>query len=290
VRSLHFPDVPITFRMLLEHDSSLTTGDHLPPLSQVTFGADSPISLEEFLSSYFAPGGTLYDPEHSFNHSLPGTVWEYSNIGYCLLGYVVERISGVPFDQYCTLTIFNPLGMERTSFRLADLFAAGMEPAMPYIHTLSPEGYAAFGHNASADYPNGGLRSSASDVAKFLQAHMNGGTYAGATILEPETVALMHTKYNDVPLGDGWTWGFGLGFDVTERGPQQQEPSVSHTGEWFGVATTMGFRPGQGVGVIVLANAAPGILTAGGPKLIHGREFTIYSFVPERLANEAAAR
>lgn len=288
VRHPLYPGVPVTFRMLLTHTSGLTSGEYAS-LQVIEFGRDSPIALGEFLEEYFVPDGEFYAPELSRTASRPGTDFEYSNIGYCLLGYLVEVIAGTPFDRYCTRNIFAPLGMNRTAFRLAELFAAGIDPAMPYVWSQATQSHVAFGHNASADYPNGGLRSSANDLARFLLAHMNGGAFGGARILAPETVALMHTKYAEAPPGDGYTWGYGFGFEVTRRSPQQRQPDVGHSGLWLGAATAMYFRPEGGVGVIVLANAAGGILNPPGVQEIRGREFCAYSFIPQRLLDEATA-
>ena len=134
------------------------------------------------------------------------------------------------------------------------------------------------------------------DLAMFLLAHMNGGTFGGTTLLQPETVALMHTPAytgeaaQPLDLSLGYlTFGYGFGFETKLRAPQQQEYSIGHGGLHFGVATEMHFRPAQGIGVIVLANAAGGIQTAGGVQTINGRQFSLYQAIPERLLEEAAA-
>jgi CubicO group peptidase (beta-lactamase class C family) len=186
--------------------------------------------------------------------------------------------------------------MNLTAWRLADLFAAGIEPAIPYIFSHTTQSYFPFGHFAVPDYPPFGLRSSANDLAKFLLAHLNGGTLGGATILQPATVEMMHTPYYTGEAGQPLslsfsyeTYAYGFGFELKVRTPQQEQYSVGHGGLDFGVATEVHFRPEQGVGVIVLGNAAGGILTAAGVQVIVGRQLPTYSFVPERLLDEAAA-
>jgi CubicO group peptidase (beta-lactamase class C family) len=295
VRNPLFPDVPITSRMLLAHDSSLTFNGRPQEavFADAVFGADSPVSLEEFLGSFFISGGENYNPALVFNTSHPGTFYEYSNLGYVVLGYLVERISGVPFDEYCNANIFEPLGMDRTTWRLADLFAAGIEPAMPYIFAHAEQVYFPYGHTGQPEYPAQGLRSSADDLAKLLIAFMNGGAYGGVQILEPATVALMQTPVHTSDKGPidapYLTYAYGLGISLVSRGPQQRELMIGHAGEWIGTVTAMHYRPHQSVGVIALANAAGGILLPVGPAGIPGRQVIGWTVLSQRLLDEAAA-
>lgn len=284
VRNPNFPDAPITFRMLLAHDASIISpeGDRFP----ITWGMDSPVTLEDWLRSYLVPGGDRYDPVLNFHTFPPGAEFDYCNIGYGLLGYLVERLSGVPFDQYCNANLFAPLGMTDTSWRLADFFAWNVFPAVPYGFSQTTQSYFAFGYNGSDNYPSGWLNAPASQLAKFLIAHMNGGESGGVRLLQPETVALMQTVVHPNALGLGY--GYGLGFDIWERQVGERHLAIGHGGFWYGAATEMWFRPEQRVGVILLANAAGAILTAAGITDVVGREETTV-FVMSRLLDEAAA-
>src|SRR5882757_4663011 len=98
------PASPITFRQLLNHTASIkdnTTyincpgtcpyGSSLSPF--VTKGADSPISLADLTRGYLMPGGAYYDQAKNFAAGPPGTVSDYSNMGFVLAGYLVELIS-----------------------------------------------------------------------------------------------------------------------------------------------------------------------------------------------------
>ena len=76
------------------------------------------------------PGGAYYDQLDNFESQAPGTKVEYSNIGIVLVGYLTEVISGTPFDRYCKDNIFALLGMNKTSWRLADIDHSLL--AMPY--------------------------------------------------------------------------------------------------------------------------------------------------------------
>jgi CubicO group peptidase (beta-lactamase class C family) len=251
VRNPHFPDVPITFRMLLTHTSSIqdNEGDLLG--SRIYCQGDSPISLGDFVKGYLVPGGEYY--ASSYMVAPPGTVYQYSNFGFALLGYLVETISGIPFDVYTELSIFEPLGMDSTGWHLADLGSASI--AMPYrCNNNSSDGTSAFvcqpfGQYGYPDYPDGSLRTSARQLARFLGAITNGGKLNGARILKASTVQAMLTPHG--PPAPAYA---GLGWE----GPR--EPGYS--GKWFwghggndrGVCTAMFFRPSDGIGVIVLAN------------------------------------
>ena len=193
VRNPHFPDVPITFRMLLTHTSSLA--EHTGVFTRLYCDGDSPISLREFVEGRLVPGGQYY--ASSYGTDPPGTAFRYSNVGFALLGYLAENISGIPFDIYTRQHIFEPLGMDSTGWHLADLGSAPI--AMPYrCNENSSDGKSAFvahpfGQYGYPDYPDGSLRTSARQLARFLGAIINGGELDGARILKPSTVEAMLT-------------------------------------------------------------------------------------------------
>ncbi len=113
VRNPFHPQTPITARLLLTHQSSIADG----PAYGETYGCGDPsTSLAAWLPDYLTPSGRLYRPTDSFHPWKPGERWQYSNIGYGLLGYLVERVSGEPFPRYTRERIFEPLGMRRTGW------------------------------------------------------------------------------------------------------------------------------------------------------------------------------
>jgi len=134
LRNPNYPDKPITFRMLLAHQSSLAED---PP----GFYAYIPGDLEvegypyPWLEEYLVPGGINYIPQ-IWTDLPPGEEMNYANVGYGLLGYLVERISGKPFEEYCRENIFEPLSMNDTSFRLANVNTSRV--AVPYVFNLIP--------------------------------------------------------------------------------------------------------------------------------------------------------
>jgi CubicO group peptidase (beta-lactamase class C family) len=119
----------------------------------------------------------------------PGTTPAYSNWATTLAGYIVERVSGMPFDDYVEQRIFRPLDMRTASFR---------QPLPPRLRALMAEGYP-LGSGDPKPFeivvpgPAGSLSASGLDMAKFMIAHLDGGR----GVLRPETAALMH----DSPIG-----------------------------------------------------------------------------------------
>jgi CubicO group peptidase (beta-lactamase class C family) len=131
-------------------------------------------------------------------HALPvrlfkaGTTPAYSNYGAALAGYIVQRVSGQPFDDYIDAHIFKPLGMAHSSFRQPLPAALAADASKGYeIASEPPKPY-----EIVTPAPAGSLAASGADMARFMIAHLEGGEYGGARILEPQTVKLMH----DSPL------------------------------------------------------------------------------------------
>lgn len=121
-----------------------------------------------------------------------GSTPAYSNYAAALAGYVVERISGEPFDDYMDKHIFTPLKMTRSTFR---------QPVPPSLAPLLSKGYELASDGAKpfefvGPAPAGSLSSTGEDMAHFMLAHLQGGQYDGQRILQEATVRQMH----DSPL------------------------------------------------------------------------------------------
>jgi len=99
LRNPNYPDTPITCRMLLSHTSSIFDGE--------TYAIAPEYSLKEF----FTEGGMVYEEGGHFDadHE-PGTYFEYSNLGFGVLGTIIEAVSGERFDKYMTANILEPMG------------------------------------------------------------------------------------------------------------------------------------------------------------------------------------
>lgn len=241
IRNPNAPADPITVRQLLTHTSSIKDNWHV--LSPLYVKGDSPIPLGSFMHDYFTPGGQYYSPEGNFHTYAPGTHYNYANMGASLAGYLVEAITGTPFDRWCTDQIFTPLGMADTSYRLSDLDSASV--AMPY--RCKSSGCATGGQYGYPDYPDGMIRTSPLSLGKFLAAFSAGGIYRGTRILQASTVELMLTPQlgHLVPFKQGLIW-----FKRPTIGPYW-----GHDGGDVGVSALMFFRRSDLSGGVVLANA-----------------------------------
>src|SRR5712664_646470 len=146
----------------------------------------------------------------------PGEVPAYSNYGVGLAGYVVQRVSGEPFEQYVAEHIFQPLGMKHSSFK---------QPLAEDLSAFPSDGYRdntekpAVGFEIFNPAPAGGVSSTASDMGRFAQALLNGGEWDGHRIIKAETLNAMWTKQfgtsDALPamcMGFYQTWRNGLDF------------------------------------------------------------------------------
>lgn len=238
IRNPNYPEDPITFRMLLSHRSSLAED---PWQLHKEYPGDCPIPFYPFLKEYLVPGGSEYSPE-IWADCRPGDEFYYANMGYAIIGYLVEEITDQPFDQYCKDNIFLPLDMPNTSFRFADIDKENL--AVPYIYCFWE--YEPYMHAGDVDYPSGCLRTSVLELSHFLIAHMNGGVYNSIRILEEDTVNEMHSPQfqNDSQYGLGWQIEedrFGKTF-------------IGHIGSNIGVSTGVKIRLSDDVAITYSIN------------------------------------
>ena len=232
---------PITPWMLLTHTSSIR--DAWATLDASYVRGDSPVPLASFVRSYFTPGSRYWRPGDFYDFA-PGHAYRYANMGATLAGYLVQAVTHKGFDRVCERTIFAPLGINTTSWHLSGLDPATV--AMPYQYMRSTGRYRPYGQYGYPDYPDGELRTSVSQLGRFLAAYMNGGSYQGVRILTSATVAEM-LRPQIFPLAKGQ----GLIWYHDKIGSLKV---VGHNGGDSGVATFMFFDPASGAGAIVLTN------------------------------------
>jgi len=174
----------------------------------------------------------------------PGDAWHYS-MATDVLGYLVQVISGMPFDAFLQQRIFQPLGMEDTDFyvperkigRFSATYGPGEDGGIKIVDAPASSTYAQPTKHPSG---GGGLVSTVADYVRFAQMLLNKGTLDGERLLSRKTLELMTA--NHLPDGvhpfDDPTRGFGLGFGVrTWLAPSQIVGSVGSYG-WGGAAST----------------------------------------------------
>lgn len=271
VRNPAFPQTPITLEQLLSHRSSVNDDDRYDLAYRC--GTEGP-SLAEWLAGYFAPEGS----GERFHPWEPGNAEGtrgYSNVGYGLIGLLVERASGLSFEDYCKRHIFEPLAMKRTCFSLD---AADANLAVPY--TVMPEWFVPEKHfrgrfarlskqslkerpmrvgdvRPFCQYslptaPDGGMRSNAAEFAHFTAAWANGGQdpATGARILESTTVARVIAQDGERPIG----WFRKEQYFGDDDRPLPGGPMICHNGADPGIGSFAGFRPETGQGIVFAFN------------------------------------
>ncbi len=241
LRNPKYPDKPITIKMFLSHTSSLAVD---PPAFYCYFPGDLEIKGYPYpwLEEYLVPGGIHYKPQ-IWSDAMPGEKLQYANVGFSLLGYIVELVSNESFEQYCQQNIFKPLGMHNTSFFLKNLNISNI--AVPYEYYGK---YEPLLHYAILDYPAGGLRTNVIDLSHFLIAHINDGVYNGIRILNASSIEEMHKVHATSP---SYFFDYGYGFQIWHIGG---DTYIGHTGGLYGVATKMVYRTSDKIGIIFFTN------------------------------------
>jgi CubicO group peptidase (beta-lactamase class C family) len=177
----------------------------------------------------------------------PGEIPAYSNYGVGLAGYIVERVSAEPFEQYVSEHIFAPLGMKHSSFN---------EPMTAELSPYVSDGYRATTEKPAIGFeifnpaPAGGISSAAGDMEKFALALLNGGELDGHRILKTETRDAMWTRQfgtsDSLPpqcMGFYQTWRNNLRF-------------IGHDGDLIAFHSTFLLEPTQKLVVFVSYNSA----------------------------------
>jgi CubicO group peptidase (beta-lactamase class C family) len=227
-------------RHLVSHTSGIRDNwDNMP-----YFDGDPTVPLAEFVEGYLVEGGPWYHPTNNFNATMPGENFDYGNVATALAGYVVEHTTDTPFDDYCDTHIFDALGLKNTGWHLEDFDSDTV--AMPYV--ISGGNFQAEGHYGYADYPDGQLRSSVSDMARFLAAISHDGSIGDARVLKKESVEELLSP--QCPSVDKTQFVFWYQSSFAGR------TVIGHNGADIGVATQMAFAPDTGIGVIVLMNVS----------------------------------
>jgi CubicO group peptidase (beta-lactamase class C family)/uncharacterized Tic20 family protein len=169
----------------------------------------------------------------------PGTTPAYSNYATSLAGYIVQRVSGEPFDDYIERHILAPLGMRHSSFR---------QPLPAHLQPLMATGYQrASGEPVPFEIvgpaPAGSLSSTGADMARFMIAHLNKGELNGQRILKPETARMMHSSaLTVIPPLDRMRLGF---FETNING----EEVIAHLGDTSAFHTSLHLFVGKNTGL-----------------------------------------
>ncbi|HEX8141301.1 MAG TPA: serine hydrolase domain-containing protein [Pyrinomonadaceae bacterium] len=225
----------MTIRRLANHTSGLPIHENL------FYDGSEPLSQDETIRRY------------GFAAWAPGTRFQYSNLGTAILGFITQDVSRIPWGQFLKRNLFHPLGMKRTFAELPpghEKEAAGMygsDLTSQYDYDIAARFVRTGPH--STDHPGGSsMWSSADDLARFAQMHINGGVLNGTRVLQEGSARTMQNLNveSDVPgrrYGVGW-WG------DTSIGHR----SFSHSGGGPGMGAMLSAYPDDNIITVVLTN------------------------------------
>ncbi len=265
----NYDDEVITLRNLATHTSSIAdfydVDDFAPNM-------DAPKPLVDHLEGLLTADGMRYQEGRHFLQTRPGERREYSNIGAGIAGAVAETVSGKSLNELSQDGIFTPLGMSRTSWLLKD-FSAGQlatrydveqciawtgicaDTETPVANhligaifnpTSEDKNFRAYPQYGNPNYPDGGLHSSAADLAKLVMSILNDGKYEDGALLQKG-------KFEDMLR-------LQLPTELSQRQRffwRDRDGMTGHSGSDLGIYSSLYFDRESGDAVIILMNRTP---------------------------------
>lgn len=245
VQNPAFPETVITLRHVLSHRSSINDSQ-----GYFTFDAINPDKNPDWAKCYNA-----YEP---------GKGYQYCNLNFNMVGAVIEKYSGERFDQYVKHHILDPLKLyggyavdSLDKSRFASIYEYNGDSAkfIPSPGAYNPRSAEiasyVMGYSTPVFSPTGGMKISATDLAKYMTMHMNYGKYKRKKIISRESAIQMQT-----PLSDKEGYGLAL---MTSDKLIAGKTLKGHTGSAYGLYSAMFFHPEEKWGIVVISNGcAPG--------------------------------
>ena len=270
IRNPKFPDQKITLKMALSHTSSLNDSQGYLNLDVI-----NPDKNPNWAKCY--------------NDYAPGSKFDYCNLNFNLIGTIIEKKSGERFDNYVKNHVLKPLGLyagycvdSLDSTRFVNLYEYHADTK---TYTPSPTAYAPrrteianyiMGYSTPVFSPTGGMKISATDLAKYMIMHMNYGTSNGVKIITKKSAKKMQTALTDDE-------GYGLAI----RTADQLIPGVKlkgHTGSAYGLFSTMFFNPKEKFGFVIITNGINATYTDGFPDFSRAAINSLYqAFIKPNL-------
>ena len=248
IRNPRFPNTPITLKMLLSHTSSITNKGNYATLDRI-----NPAISDDCAGAYLE-----YEP---------GTNYRYSNLGLNLAGAIVEKVSGVRFDEYVKKNIIDALGLyggfnvdALDSSKFATLYRYNKSEDELVVSTNAYKSTAdmmptyVLGYSAPLFSPTGGMKITAHDLAIYMMMHMNYGEYNGVRVISEESSKTMQT-----PVWKGKT-RYGLcikefpNFINDEKYKDEGKNPIGHGGSAHGLKSIMIWSPADGWGIVAMTN------------------------------------
>ena len=236
IHNPHSPESIITLRALISHTSGIIDNQEIY-LSSYHYGKDSPIKLGYFLKNYLSKNGDFFSKDN-FNSKTKRKEFTYSNIGAGLAAYIVEIVSGKPFNIFTKEIIFDPLGMSNTFWFLSEMNPTDhakiykLDSKKKLLKNIELYGL--------TTYPDGGLRTSINDLVKYFLYFIRDDTSKDIKIISEEKIVEMFSPdYFDF-YSNFWNIG----------------KTIGHSGGDPGVSTGMFYIKGKDIGYIFFINTS----------------------------------
>lgn len=223
---------PVTVRNLMTHTPGF---EEVIKDLEVTQASELP-SLRNFVIAH--------QPNQIY---APGTIPAYSNYGADLAGYIVQRVSGLPFEDYVEQNIFKPLGMMHTTF--VQPLPESLKPMMSNGYEVASQDAKPFELVPPQPAPDGSLSVSGADMAPFMIAHLQNGRYKETQILQNATAEMMHARQFAM---DPAVNGMALGFYEESRNGHR---IIGHGGDLTYFHSDMHLVLEEGLGFFVSYNS-----------------------------------
>jgi len=253
LRNPKYPDIKITVKMLLSHTSSLC--DSLGYFELNVVNPDKNPGYAKAYHSYYAPGEK----------------YDYCNLGFNIIGSIVEKLSGVRFDNYVRDNIIRPLGLyanHNVDSLDANKFVTLYSKDATGKFVPDPSAYRSrsadiangyiMGYSTPLFSPTGGIKISAQDLAKYMIMHMNYGKSNGVKIISKKSSRLMQTPVIATSESSKYCMALLHTYNLIPG-----EDMVGHTGSAYGLYSAMFFEPKEKFGVVMMTNGCTPVYKDG---------------------------
>ena len=274
LRNPEFPDIPITLEMLMSHRSGIRDGE-----GYGRFTSDM-LLQRVHIRELFSPSGAYYTQDMFADHK-PGDYFSYTNCSWGLIASIIESVSGLTLEAYCTEHIFKPMEMDArfdpahlsNPDNLAVLYRYKDEQWVPqaddYKGITPPQRTDSLyipGTNGLLYGPQGSLRCSVNDLEKIARLFWNQGSYRDKQIIKSSSLDLISREQwryngNNGDTWDGFFLAYGLGLHLITNTPEKDVifpglEMAGHPGIANGLLSDLYFNTKTKTAVIFVTNGS----------------------------------
>jgi CubicO group peptidase (beta-lactamase class C family) len=264
IRNPKFPDRVITLQQVLSHTSGINDSEGYFNLDVI-----NPSKNPNWAKCY--------------NDYAPGEGYEYCNLNFNMVGTVLEKLSGIRFDNYIRQEVLIPLSLN-AGYCVDSLDNSQFATLYSYDSTgnlvPSPEAYAprreqinnyVMGYSTPVFSPTGGMKISSADLTRYMMMHMNRGKIPGA---KRRLISRRSSKRMQSVIAPEEGYGLAL-WNTSRLIPGRL--LIGHTGSAYGLYSAMFFDPKKKFGFVVITNGCNPVETDGTNKVLHSTINTLYS-------------